>query len=301
MLRNLLALSLFLSSVVSIGASGTEDGTSRMLVSKCAAICPVKAYKDATTLLCTPCVEPNALKCSAVGASACSTGTYLYQGTCYSVCPAGTRKSEQGFIDCTDPNAVTCSSSKAMSCIPDYFVYLGACVTPCPIGTRRNAQNLRCEACSDPDASSCTKGNATACSTLNLSNGVCVMTCPEEMFAQNQVCTRCIDPNARTCSSSGTTSCKKLNLYDGACVVCPDGTHSNSHVCVPCKETDAKTCSSSAATSWWVIFVVLRSWRLLYHYPVTHSVCPTARVLLPVLLERTPSIKFAQHVTTAEH
>lgn len=249
MRSSLLVRVSLLSMVWSVTASKTGDTATRMQVLKRTTHCPAQTYPDPQTSVCTPCADPNALKCSAGGALSCAPGTYIYQSACVSVCPAGTRKAGHGCLDCQDPNAVTCSSTKSMSCVSNFFVYLGVCVAPCPTGTRRNAKGLDCEACSDPDATTCTKFHATACLTRNLSNGVCVATCPQKTFAQNQVCTRCVDPNAGTCDSSGATSCEKLNLFAGACGTCPDGTHSKRHVCVPCKEADAKTCSSSVATS----------------------------------------------------
>lgn len=109
-----------------------------------------------------------------------------------------------------------------------------------------NAQGYACEACLDPDASTCTKFRATACSALNLYEGTCVAKCPRWTFTNNRACTHCVDPDAYTCTSTAATSCKTLSLSNGACVgSCPNGTFGSKGICAACPDSGALTCDGN--------------------------------------------------------
>ena len=252
------------------------NGTS---VGKCLFPCPDNTIDDGTN--CQPC-EPTCAKCNlandAYKCTACTTATYVVNGTsegqCIPTCPQQTAVETTFHLFCNpcDNSCFNCSepsnNTKCLSCPDPATQFIngsteGDCVPNCPTNKTLSIDGIHCLPC-DPSCSKCNQDNSnlncTGCTTSGYvvngtSYGNCIAACDPQtaLDATNTFCQPC-DNTCFNCSvpgnSSKCTSCPTLppgqvinGTSEGACLSsCPNNTIISGDTihCLPCHPTCAK-------------------------------------------------------------
>nr|DBA28043.1 TPA: hypothetical protein GDO54_008459 [Pyxicephalus adspersus] len=192
------------------------------------------------------CAEDNTERCTS-----CLNGYYLYENSCYKVCPDKTY-SRDLLLSCFPcaPSCVSCTEDECLYCDEDFFLKDGFCVSDCGQGFYADDIDRECEmcyrtceSCSGPDYDEC----ITCKDDFQLLNEKCVNPSIKEpppgaywdeyarVFSPcDEICKTC-NISANTCTSChlGTF------LHDESCIKsCPPGTFSNTkdRRCERCSE-----------------------------------------------------------------
>jgi proprotein convertase subtilisin/kexin type 5 len=152
----------------------------------------------------------------------CVTGYYLYQASCYLVCPNSTYHSSTNCVQCSSSCSLCQNLTYCTSCNSGYSMQNNNCVSTCSQGISYNQIcypcGLNCDVCS----TACTK-----CTTgYNLYNGYCISVCPLTTVAIAQVCQPCsvkYSSVCNTCNDTQCLSCTQGALINGICTNCKNG------------------------------------------------------------------------------
>jgi hypothetical protein len=176
-------------------------------------------YRSGVT--CINCVSPcntciSANYCTACQKNSAGAQLLLYDGVCYTICPAGSYR--EGIIcqKCSS-KCTSCEGSAdyCYSCATNYKLWGNSCVDTCPIGISIST-STKCEPCS----SSCSLCEATPtrcikCSSpLLLHLNTCILTCPSG-FTQTS-------SNPGACSAC-TNNCAACTTFTNFCLSCNTG------------------------------------------------------------------------------
>ena len=221
--------------------------------------CSVGQYQSGT--LCINCTSPCNTCASSVYCSSCivanGTQMYLYQGTCYSICPAGTYLNGLSCFTCNSSCATcTTSSSYCTSCPSGMKLYGSTCINSCPSGSTIEKSNV-CYSC-DNTCKYCA-GTINICTSCPvgavLSKGSCLPECPPgytTTSSSNGACITC--SSCLTCLSSESycTSCSQgYILYQNQCITkCPSGytnITTNPTTCTQCS-SNCDECQNTIST-----------------------------------------------------
>ncbi|XP_041074013.1 proprotein convertase subtilisin/kexin type 5-like [Polyodon spathula] len=203
--------------------------------------CPPKTFLHDNQFTCVAC-HKQCESCNGPNANDCQTCTlpnYLYNGTCLTVCPAGTFESSEeadgvglGFCSACDHVCATCTGASPKDCITcssGYFRFMHLCILHCPAGYYRGTTH--CDKC-DPSCRLCSGPGPQACLScpphmLQLEGTrQCVEHCPERFYQENYKCKQC------------HTSCKTCKDYTPqGCLTCDWGSTLQNGICYPrCEE-----------------------------------------------------------------
>ena len=230
--------------------------------SECVSSCPggTIATIDSTNLryICSAC-DAACLTCevSVTYCTSCS-GTYLFEGSCVSVCPSGYHLIAGACRIC----AVECQAcqnndpSNCTACEGGYFRTGTVCAATCTGATFPNTLTGECTAC-DPLCLTCS--NATNCSscvaTHFLYNAYCYSDCSAinaALYSYSGQCLLCQSMCATCLSNPYNCSACSHSMYyfnpaDNSCsTACATGYYHNASECLPCQSPCA-SCDHSAS------------------------------------------------------
>lgn len=223
----------------------------------CLAACPSGMYADAnqSPILCVNCVAPCATCTTQTACLSCTSGTYLYQTSCLSSCPANITviNAALGVCDPCDAVCATCSisASNCTACANGTAYYNFQCVSSCPSGMV--IQNNTCVNCTNPCSTcavlptNCTSCNSSS-STPYLLNNSCLSSCPLNYYnsSSSGACLLCslLPLHCDNCiNASACASCNTGYIYfNYTCLLtAPPGYVNISGQAVPCTG-DCATC-----------------------------------------------------------
>ncbi|EAR83070.2 H-type lectin domain protein (macronuclear) [Tetrahymena thermophila SB210] len=216
---------------------------------------------------CGECVSPgNATSCTSCNIN--STYKYFYNNQCFSSKPSSTfcdsnficQKCNQTCGECISPgNATSCTSCDITSL--NKYLYNNQCLPSKPSSTFCDS-NFVCQKCDLTCAECVAPGNATSCTSCNISssnkyfyNNQCMISKPSSTFCDSnficqkcdQTCGECVSPgNATSCTSCDINSTYKY-FYNNQCFSdVPPGTYcDNNFICQKC-DPSCKTCLNTA-------------------------------------------------------
>ncbi|CAL8261964.1 unnamed protein product [Merluccius merluccius] len=199
--------------------------------------CPPRTYLHDDQFTCKAC-HRQCYSCGGPGHDQCQTCAvpkFLYNSTCWSVCPVGTYSTKQDadgtelkFCLPCDHVCSTCSGASpkdCLTCSTGYLRLLTLCVSHCPTGYYREGSSCEkcdrsCEQCTGPGPELC---QACSAPLLELQGTkLCVERCPRRFYQRDAVCHRC-HISCQTCTDGSPQSC----------VTCDRGNTFKENVCYP--------------------------------------------------------------------
>lgn len=97
----------------------------------CISQCPSQTYRPANMSTCINCADPRCSICNSTVCLTCSTSSYLFDGSCYVNCPAGTRIEGTECALCPTGCRSCLTASACTSCFSGYLTQANSCVTTC--------------------------------------------------------------------------------------------------------------------------------------------------------------------------
>lgn len=179
----------------------------------CIASCPSGTYPNSVTLTCLTCVS-NCLECTnGTGCFICNSGTFLYNGLCYTTCPVGYGNTLTQLCLSCHSSCLTCNGAFSDNCLscPGTHLISNVCYTTCP----NNTYSITCLPC-DTTCLTCSGPTSNNC-----------LTCASPLFYHINL-TACLS----TCQTGEIS-----NNYNFTCTQCPFGLVAYFEVCQPCSQT----------------------------------------------------------------